>query len=58
MKFNDSYGIELVKPFWKPSKKKLPEYNKVTTNPMDIAEIKDKVEQDEYTNQPKKRTLP
>ena len=49
MKYEDSDGIELAQPFWKlPSKKKLPEYYKVIDNPMDIAKIREKVEQEEY----------
>ena len=49
MKYKDSDGIELAQPFWKlPSKKKLPEYYKVIESPMDIARIRDKVEQAEY----------
>ena len=50
MAYEDSDGIELAQPFWKlPSKKKLPEYYKVIESPMDIARIRDKVEQAEYT---------
>ena len=51
MKYEDSDGIELAQPFWKlPSKKKLPEYYKVIDNPMDIAKIREKVEQEEYAD--------